>query len=132
MDIPELHEILGRNVFEHYAHFKSDNIDKTYIPMYFYLGGAGTGKSRHASEFAHSVENAVALCSEHPLYSEIAERLKKPFVFNISFENGIPITEDEMKDPWNAVGIRIMLHQLLDKPIDYLRRRYVADPSAIF
>jgi hypothetical protein len=75
--------------------------------------------------------NAVALCSEHPLYSEIAERLKKLFVFNISFENGTPITEDEMKNPWDAIGIR-MLHQLLDKPIDYLRRRYVADPAAIF
>jgi len=31
----------------------------------------------------------------------------------------------------NPLGCR-MLHQLLDKPIDYLRRRYVADPAAIF
>jgi hypothetical protein len=52
------------------------------------------------------------------LYYEIAERLKNLYVFNISFENGTPITEEEMENPWNAVGIR-MLHQLLDKPIDY-------------
>lgn len=127
----EHHRILAENVIEHYAYFKNDQIDKTYIPMYFYLGGAGTGKSRHASEFARSVENAVALYSNHPLYAEISERLKKQIVFNISFENGTPLTENEMKNPWNAVGIR-MLHQLLDEPIDSLRDRYVADPSAIF
>ncbi|KAN0072767.1 hypothetical protein V8E54_008881 [Elaphomyces granulatus] len=45
-------------------------------------------------------------------------KLRNLYVFNISFENGTPITEEEMENPWNAIGIR-MLHQLLDKPIDY-------------
>jgi hypothetical protein len=36
-----------------------------------------------------------------------------------------------MSDLWNAIGLR-MLHQLLGKPIDYLRSRYVASPRAIF
>src|SRR3954447_14848686 len=38
---------------------------------------------------------------------------------------------EEMSNLWNAIGVR-MLHQLLGKPIDYIRSRYVADPAAIF
>jgi hypothetical protein len=95
-----LYGILARNIVEYYAHFKSDRVDKTYIPMYFYLG---TGKSRHASEFAHSVETVVALYTERPLHYEVAERLKTPFVFSISFENSTPITDEEMKTPWSAL-----------------------------
>ena len=128
---PELYETIARNVLEHYARYKSNQIDKTYIPAYFYLGGAGTGKSRHASEFASSVQEAITLHTQHPLYHELAQRLKKIFVFHVSFENRTPLTVKEMSDPWNAIGIR-MLQQLLRKPIDHIRNRYVADAAAIF
>jgi hypothetical protein len=111
------------------ANHKSDNVDKTYIPTYFYLGGAGTGKSRHASEFASSVQNAIPLCNKHPLYPELEQRFKAPlYVFNISFDNGTPLTVEERSDPWNAIGVR-MLDQLLDEPIEYIRSRCVADPE---
>jgi hypothetical protein len=39
--------------------------------------------------------------------------------------------EEEMSNLWNAIGTR-MLHQLLGRPIDDIRDRYVADPAAIF
>ena len=123
--------MLAKNVLEHLTHYKSDNIDKTYIPTYFYLEGAGTGKSRHASEFASSIQNAIPLCNKHPLYPELKQRFKAPYVFNISFENGTPLTVEERSDPWNAIGVR-MLHQLLDEPIDHIRNRYVEDPRAVF
>ena len=128
---PDLYKTLATNVLEHYTYYKKDEIDKTYIPSYFFLGGAGTGKSRHASEFASSVQKAITLRTQHPLYHELAQRLKTAFVFHVSFVNGTHLMEEEMSNLWNAIGVR-MLHQLLDKPIDYIRRRYVADPEAIF
>src|ERR1700733_13456182 len=115
---PELYETLATNVLEHYIHYKNNEIDKTYIPAYFYLGGAGTGKSRHGSEFASSVQEAITqhpLYDELPLCDELAQRLKKAFVFHVSFENGTSSTTEEMSNPWNAIGVR-MLCQLLDEP----------------
>jgi hypothetical protein len=126
---PELYETIATNVLEHYAHYKRNEIDKTYIPTYFYLGGAGTGKSRHGSEFASSVQEAVTLYTQHRPYHELTQRLEKAFVFHVSFENGTPLTVEERSNPWNAIGTR-MLHQLLDKPIDYISTRYVTDPRA--
>jgi hypothetical protein len=128
---PDLYETLARPVLEHYYHYKKDQIDKTYIPAYFFLGDAGTGKSRNASEFASSVQKAITLRTKDPLYHELAQRLKTAFVFHVSFKNETPLTEEDMSDLWNAIGLR-MLHQLLGKPIDYLRRRYVASPCTIF
>ena len=133
---PELYETLATNVCKHYAHYKDNDIDKTYIPAYFYLGGAGTGKSRHASEFAFSVQQAITLVGpkgkiKRDDYHELAQRLRNPYVFHVSFENGTSWTPEEMSSPWNAIGTR-MLHQLLGKPIDVLSKRYDADPRAVF
>jgi hypothetical protein len=100
---PELYKTIATNVLEHYAYYKSNEIDKTYIPTYFYLGGAGTGKSRHGSEFASSVQEAITLHPQHDLYKdnahELAQRLKDAFVFHVSFENGTPLTIEEMSNP---------------------------------
>ena len=116
---------------------QGNEIDKTYIPTYFFLGGAGTGKSRHASEFASSVEKAITLREEDPLYRtqrpfyhELEQRLKKAFVFHVSFENGTSLDEEE-NNLWHAVGAR-MLHQLLGEPIEYITKRFVADPRTVF
>ena len=111
----DLYSILAMNVLEHYDHYKRDEIDKNYIPSYFYLGGAGTGKSRHGSEFASSIQQAIAPYAEDRAYHDLAERLKNAFVFHVSFENGTPFEDEEMSDPWNAIGIR-MLHQLRHEP----------------
>jgi hypothetical protein len=128
---PDLYETLATNVLEHYGHYQANQIDKTYMPAYFYLGGAGTGKSRHASEFASSIQEAITLRTQHPLYHDLAQRLKTAFVFHVSFENGTPLTAEERGNPWEAVGVR-MLHQLLDEPIEDIRSRYVAEPSTVF
>ena len=145
---PDLYESLAPNVLEHYTQYKNDNVDKTYAPIYFYLGGAGTGKSRHGSEFASSVQEAIRLraelhaelhtdddhcdhCNLCDLYNELSQRLKKAFVFHVSFENGTSLIHEEKSKPWNAVGAR-MLHHLLDKSLSDIRSEYVADPEAVF
>ena len=125
---PDLYQTLATNVLAHYKHYKKDQIDKTYIPLYLYVGDPGTGKSRHASEFASSVQKAIMLRTQN---RELAQRLEKAFVFHVSFENRTPLMDEEKSNLWNAIGVR-MLHQLLGKPIDYIRSRYVATPEAVF
>jgi hypothetical protein len=141
---PDLYERLASNVLEHYTQYKMGNIDKIYAPIYFYLGGAGTGKSRHGSEFASSVKEAIRLhakfhtdndrckhCGLCDLYNELLQRLENAFVFHVSFENGTSLTPEEISNPMNAVGIR-MLHQLLGGDIEDIRSEYVATPRNIF
>lgn len=145
---PDLYKTLAPNVLEHYTQYKNDNVDKTYAPIYFYLGGAGTGKSRHGSEFASSVQEAIRLhaelhaelhtddshcdhCNRCDIYNELSQRLKKAFVFHVSFENGTSLIHEEKSKPWNAVGAR-MLAQLLDQDVDDVREQYIANPKDIF
>ncbi|KIX08519.1 uncharacterized protein Z518_03175 [Rhinocladiella mackenziei CBS 650.93] len=128
---PELYKIIAPNVLEHYTRYKKNQADKVYVPIYFYLGGAGTGKSRHGSEFASSVQQAITLHTEHKLYPELAQRLKTAFVFHVSFENETFLTDEEKSKPWNAVGVR-MLRQLLGGNIERIRRKYVATPCDVF
>jgi len=128
---PNLYKTLAPHVLEHYTQYRKDRVDKTYAPIYFYLGGAGTGKSRHGSEFASSVQEAIKLCIKDPLYHELAQRLKTAFVFHVSFENETTLTPEEKRKPWKAIGVR-MLHQLLGEPISVIRHKYDAEPGAIF
>jgi hypothetical protein len=145
---PDLYERLASNVLEHYTQYKKGNIDKIYAPIYFYLGGAGTGKSRHGSEFASSVKEAIRLdhaklhtdkdgckhcdlCDRCDFYNELLQRLENAFVFHVSFENGTSLTPEEMNNPMNAVGIR-MLHQLLGGDIEDIRSKYVVTPRNVF
>ena len=128
---PTLYEIIAPNVLDHYTRYKENHVDKTYAPIYFYLGGAGTGKSRHGSEFASSVQRAITLHTEHRLYHELAQRLTRAFVFHVSFENGTSLTPEEKSKPWSAVGTR-MLHQLLGGHIEDISREYVATPYDVF
>ena len=121
-----LYDTLGEHVIEHYIHYTENGIDKSQIPMYFYVGGAGTGKSRHASEFAFTAKNSVrdhGLARRPELAQKLGDvqrldllqRLESAFVFLVSFENGTSLNDDDRSDLWNAVGVR-MLHQLLDEP----------------
>jgi len=47
--------------------------------------------------------------------------LEKAFVFHVSFDNGTPLTRQELRDPWNAIGIR-MLGQLLGGNIENIAK----------
>jgi hypothetical protein len=145
---PDLYKSLAPHILEHYTQYKKDNVDKIYAPIYFYRGGAGTVKSRHGSEFASSVQEAIGLYAERhaelhtdddhcdhcnlcDLYNELSQRLKKAFVFHVSFENGTSLLHEEKSNPWNAVGVR-MLHQLLDESLKIIRGKYIAEPDDVF
>jgi hypothetical protein len=146
---PNLYKIIGPRVLHHYTKYKENELDKTYVPIYFYRGGSGTGKSRHGSEFASSVQEAIRLDAERhaerhsefhtdddyrklcDLYNELSQRLENACVFHVSFENGTSLTAEEKSKPLNAVGVR-MLYQLLGGNIQDIRRKYDAIPSDVF
>jgi hypothetical protein len=103
---PELIGTVLRDEVEHI----NWHLDKMTIPLYLFLSGAGTGKSRNACE----LDNSANRCF-NGTYSEkkddLAEWLKDPFVFHVTFENGTSIQTGEL-DPWRAIGSR-MLFQVL-------------------
>jgi len=127
---PDLYKTLAPHVLEQYAAYKSNTNDKSNTPMYFYLGGgAGTGKSRHGSEFASSVQEAIAPYTQH---HELAQRLKTAFAFHTSFENGTSLVPEEKSGLYNAVGVRMLTQLLEGMSLDNIRNNYVAKPSDVF
>ncbi|GES74357.1 crinkler (CRN) family protein, putative [Rhizophagus clarus] len=81
-----LKQTLKMEIKEHYKQVLLGKFDKTNIPIYFFLSGAGTGKSRNASEFRKTAISCF-------------------------YENGTYLRPKE-DDPLRAVGSR-MLFQLL-------------------
>ena len=98
----------GKNFYEHYAHYKEDRIDKTYLPMYFYLEQVPDSRDMLLN-LPLPLEMPLCSTPKNGLHSELEKRMKSAFVFNISFENGTLLTEDDMSNPWNAIGLRIRL-----------------------
>ncbi|KAN0079183.1 hypothetical protein V8E54_004397 [Elaphomyces granulatus] len=64
---------------------------------------------------------------EHVHCHELLSRLKTPFVFHVSFENGTQLRPEEMNDLESAVGLR-MLHQLPQEPFDLVQSRFLNVP----
>lgn len=51
----ELKEVLREEVKGHYNHYAQGSIGRTTIPIYLFVSGAGTGKSRNAAEFSNTI-----------------------------------------------------------------------------
>ncbi|KAG0341565.1 hypothetical protein BG004_005991 [Podila humilis] len=116
---PELHEILGRTMKDHYRNFSRGYRDKTTIPLYLFLSEAGTGKSRNAQEFHKS----AVTCLTEDGDEELRNKIKQAWVFHISLENGTNHLTEET-DSMEAVGQR-MLHQLLpEKSLEDIIRNF--------
>src|SRR5436190_4122063 len=75
---PSLKQMLRMEIKEHYKQFLLGNIDKTYIPTYFFLSGAGTGKSRNASEFYKTAISCLSANEDE----ELLARIKDAYVFH--------------------------------------------------
>ncbi|KAF8910684.1 hypothetical protein BGZ58_005906, partial [Dissophora ornata] len=84
--------------------------DKSTIPLYLFLCGAGTGKSRNAQEFQHS----AASCLTDEEDRELRGRIAHAWVFHVSLENGASPLETEV-DPIKAIGYRMLLQLLPEK-----------------
>lgn len=87
-------------------------MDKLTIPLYLFLSGAGTGKSRNAAELHHTAYkcfNGTYLGMARN--DELADRLKDSLVFHVGFEGGSDLRIDDV-DPWEAIGNRMLLQLL--------------------
>ncbi|KAF9095501.1 hypothetical protein BGX27_001265 [Mortierella sp. AM989] len=106
---PELYGSLQREIKAHHHDFFSGQRDKSTIPMYLFLCGAGTGKSRNAQEFHRS---AVYCLAEED--RELRNKIEHAWVFHISLENGTSPLSKEV-DPIEAIGKRMLLQLLPNK-----------------
>ncbi len=82
------------------------------MPLYLFLSGAGTGKSRNATEF----HNAAIECLDKEEDSELRNKIQNALVFNVSFEDSTILSQEET-DPYMAVGTRMLL-QLRPKQLN--------------
>jgi hypothetical protein len=94
------------------AHFKSyqdtGRVEKGKGPPYFFLSGAGTGKSRSANEF----HQTLIECSRELKNEELERRLRGAKVFHVDLDNGTFPRVEEMENPTGLIGSR-MLFQVL-------------------
>ncbi|CAG8617382.1 8244_t:CDS:1 [Ambispora gerdemannii] len=107
---PSLKHILRRELKNHYTNFFSGYFDKMMIPLYLFLSGAGTGKSRNANEF----HQTAITCLSEPEDTELLTKIKEAWVFHVSYENGTTLRSEE-SSPYLAVGTRMLLQLLKEK-----------------
>ncbi|KAG0372990.1 hypothetical protein BGX24_012316 [Mortierella sp. AD032] len=100
---PTLYDTLRSEIKDHYHYFTKGMIDQTYMLLYLFLCGAGTGKSRNAQELHQS---AVSCLTEDD--QELRNRIAQAWVFHVSFENGTRPLKQEV-DPIYAIGARMLL-----------------------
>ncbi|KAN0070583.1 hypothetical protein V8E54_011452 [Elaphomyces granulatus] len=103
----EMEELVRPALIEHFEAYTKNSMDKTNTPIYFFLGGAGVGKSRNAMEFPKTL---ISCCDQS---SALRRRLENAKVFLVSLENGTGITlEEKAKDPLRVIGTRMLLQLL--------------------
>jgi hypothetical protein len=116
---PTLKEILQKEIREHYESFLQGKRDKSNIPLYLFLSGAGTGKSRNASEFHQTAISCLSTSKDKDLLA----RIKDAYVFHVSYENGTSLRPNE--DPFMAIGSRMLFQLLREEMVfDEVRSRY--------
>ena len=116
-----LKHILQRELKEHYKNFLLGRFDKMTLPIYLFLSGAGTGKSRNASEFYQTAVTCLSAQEDMGLLT----RIKEARVFLVSYENGTALRPGE--DSFLAIGTR-MLSQLLKKKRGFESVRLTYEP----
>ncbi|KAF9424621.1 hypothetical protein BGZ76_003497 [Entomortierella beljakovae] len=122
---PALYGILRNEISEHFEHFIAGEQDKTTIPLYLFLSGAGTGKSRNAQEFHHSAYQCLA--GHDPLRT----RIENAWVFHVSLENGTSPMENE-PTVRRAIANRMLLQLMPDSTVDTIAALYlVPDPKSV-
>jgi hypothetical protein len=120
----DLEVTLRNEIRQHYEAFRNGWIDKICMPIYLFISGAGTGKSRNAAEFHRTAMNCLGDEDE-----ELREKLRNAWVFHTSYENGTSLRLSE-SDPVAAIGTR-MLYQLLPEKAFCKIADYKAHPLAV-
>ncbi|CAG8593974.1 9675_t:CDS:2, partial [Acaulospora colombiana] len=107
---PSLKLILRRELKNHYENFILGRFDKLNLPLYLFLSGAGTGKSRNANEFHQTAITCLSAQEDE----ELLTRIKEAWVFHVTYENGFDLREDESR-PYHAIGTRMLFQLLREK-----------------
>ncbi|CAG8681984.1 8266_t:CDS:2, partial [Funneliformis mosseae] len=89
----------------HYEYYLGGVVDKSFIPIYLFLSGAGTGKFQRP---------------------ETKERISNAWVFNISFENGNSLRYGVEKEAYSAIRTRILKQLLMEKHLELIIAEYEA------
>ncbi|RIA92386.1 hypothetical protein C1645_820819 [Glomus cerebriforme] len=119
---PSLYQILQKEFKNHYKYYRQGQFRQSYMPMYFFLSGAGTGKSRNATEFY----NTTIKCFEKEGDSELKNMIQNALVFNITFENDTSLRQEVELDAYKAIGTRMLLQLLHTMNIDEIISTYKA------
>ncbi|WEW57274.1 hypothetical protein PRK78_002739 [Emydomyces testavorans] len=115
---PELQETFRTELYRHYDAYAKGFHDKLTLPLYFFLSGPGTGKSRNAKELHRlALQCFDGTHSIRPCENESKEQVQNlicsltdPYVFHVSLENGMSLGKKE--DAWTGIGLRMLLQLL--------------------
>ncbi|CAG8448871.1 8972_t:CDS:2 [Acaulospora morrowiae] len=121
-----LKQELKHAIHNHFKFWKAGKCEKTTIPQYFILAGAGEGKSRTAQE----LPKLLIECTND---IDLKNRLRSALVFNLSFENETKLFREVETNSSYAIGNR-MLFQLLQQPgesWDSYMNRYKVTPAEV-
>lgn len=110
---PDLVDTLRTQVQCHFDSYTSQHIEKTTIPLYLFLSGAGIGKSRNTAEL-HQTTYKCFNGHYFQRNDKLVNLIRDSFVFHASFENGTSILPCE-KDPLLAIGSRMLLQLIQDE-----------------
>ncbi|KAI1302690.1 hypothetical protein EDD11_005566 [Mortierella claussenii] len=116
---PKLYDTLRHAIKDHYFDFVQGLRDKATIPLYLFLCGAGTGKSRNAQEFYKSATSCLAEEGDQ----ELRNRIRHAWVFHVSLENGTSPVGTE-GHPINAIANRMLAQLLPDKRLYSIMQDY--------
>lgn len=116
---PDLIEVLRKEIQRHYYYYALERqVNKTTMPLYLFLSGAGTGKSRNATELHETALKCFDGTYHRHQNEQLAGRLRNPMVFHVSLENGTSLRPEE--DPWRAIGGRMLLQLLQEDRAQHL------------
>ncbi|CAG8715913.1 6839_t:CDS:2, partial [Funneliformis mosseae] len=117
-----LHEKLRNELRMHYEYYLGGIVDKTFIPIYLFLSGAGTGRSRNAEEFY----NTTLACLSDSKDLKLKESIRNALVFNVGFENGNSLRNGVEIEAYSAIGTRILKQLLPEKHLELIIAEYEA------
>ncbi|KAF9426422.1 hypothetical protein BGZ76_002768, partial [Entomortierella beljakovae] len=118
---PSLYKKLGDEIRDHYSNFCLGKRDKTTTPLYLFLRGAGTGKSRNAQELHKSMIQSL---SDEKNDTKLKQKIENAWVFHVSLENVTSLMYDER--PLDAIGCRMLLQLLPGKELTDIFRNYLS------
>jgi len=114
----DIQQEINKHLPKHFAKWKFDKTDKDH-PLFMVFSGPGVGKSRLLDQFPKLAKKVMNYCQRITIQEgvsieesnlwEVQQSLDNPFIFKISFENGMSYRkESEGHNPSIILGNRMM------------------------